>query len=151
MDYKKTLNLPNTAFPMKAKLAENEPKMVERWDREKTYEAILAAHKDDPKWVLHDGPPYANGNIHLGTAMNKILKDMIVKNKSMMGHLSPYVPGWDCHGLPIEHQVDVELGQKKDEVSAAEKRRLCREYADRFIDIQRNEFKISPRMVKGKT
>jgi len=140
-DYKKTLNLPQTEFAMKAKLYENEPKMVERWDRDRVYEAILEAHRHDPKWVLHDGPPYANGSIHLGTAMNKILKDMVVKSRAMAGHLSPYVPGWDCHGLPIEHQVDMELGDQKDSVGAAEKRKLCRAYADKFIDIQRHEFK----------
>ena len=115
--------------------------MIERWENKKIYEKILEAHKDDPKYVLHDGPPYANGNIHLGTAMNKIIKDMIIKSRSMSGHLAPYVPGWDCHGLPIEHQVDVELGDKKNTVSAAEKRKLCREFASRFIDIQRAEFK----------
>ncbi len=141
MDYKDTLNLPGTSFAMKAKLSENEPKMVERWEKDKVYEEILKVHAKDPKFVLHDGPPYANGNIHLGTAMNKIIKDMIVKSKSMAGRLSPYVPGWDCHGLPIEHQVDVELGAKKDEVDSAEKRRLCRRYAEKFIDIQRDEFK----------
>ncbi len=140
-DYKDTLNLPRTDFAMKAKLYDNEPEMVKRWDREKTYEAILEAHKDDPKWVLHDGPPYANGNIHLGTAMNKIIKDMIVKAMAMTGKRTPYVPGWDCHGLPIEHQVDVQLGDKKDQVDPAEKRRLCREYANKYLDIQREEFK----------
>jgi isoleucyl-tRNA synthetase len=141
VDYKNTLNLPRTEFGMKAKLYENEPKMVERWDRDKVYEAVLAAHQADPRWVLHDGPPYANGNIHLGTAMNKILKDMVVKSATMAGHLSPYVPGWDCHGLPIEHQVDLELGKDKDAVPADRKRKLCRDYAARFIEVQRQEFK----------
>jgi len=140
-DYKDTLNLPKTDFPMKARLSENEPAMVERWTREKTYQAVLEAHKNDEKWMLHDGPPYANGNIHLGTAMNKILKDMVVKSKTMTGKLSPYVPGWDCHGLPIEHQVDVELGHEKDTTPPDKKRKLCREYADKFIGIQREEFK----------
>ncbi len=141
MDYKDTLNLPKTDFPMKAKLHENEPGMVERWQRENVYQAVLQAHERDPKWVLHDGPPYANGSIHLGTAMNKILKDMIVKSRAMSGHKAPYVPGWDCHGLPIEHQVDVMLGEKKETTPPEEKRRLCREYADRFIRVQREEFK----------
>ncbi len=140
-DYKDTLNLPRTDFAMKAKLYDNEPAMVERWDREKIYEAVLEAHKDDPQWVLHDGPPYANGNIHLGTAMNKIIKDMIVKAMAMTGRKTPYVPGWDCHGLPIEHQVDVSLGDEKDKVDPAQKRRLCREYAWKYLDIQRDEFK----------
>ncbi|MFO8058381.1 MAG: isoleucine--tRNA ligase [bacterium] len=140
-DLKDTLNLPRTGFPMKAKLYENEPEMVKRWDREKTYEAVLEAHKDEPTWVLHDGPPYANGSIHLGTAMNKILKDMIVKAMAMTGRKTPYVPGWDCHGLPIEHQVDIQLGDQKDRVDPAQKRKLCREYADKYLDIQREEFK----------
>lgn len=140
-DYKETLNLPRTEFPMKARLFENEPKMVRRWEEKKTYQAVLAVHSGDPKFVLHDGPPYANGNIHLGTAMNKILKDMVVKCRAMAGRLTPYVPGWDCHGLPIEHQVDLELGNKKDTVSPAEKRKLCRAYAEKYLSIQREEFK----------
>jgi len=141
MDYKKTLNLPQTAFEMKANLAKREPELVRRWDQEKVYWKMLAAHSRDKKFVLHDGPPYANGSIHLGTAMNKVLKDIIVKSRALSGRLTPYVPGWDCHGLPIEHQVDKELGEKKGAISLTEKRRRCREYAAKFVDIQRGEFK----------
>ena len=110
-------------------------------DLARIYERIRAARQGAPVYVLHDGPPYANGNIHIGTALNKILKDIIVKYKSLQGFSSPYVPGWDCHGLPIEHQVLKNLGQKKDTMSQAEIRRLCREYAEKFINIQRDEFK----------
>ncbi|MDY6851700.1 MAG: isoleucine--tRNA ligase, partial [Thermodesulfobacteriota bacterium] len=140
MDYKATLNLPKTAFPMRAKLPQREPKTLAAWDEMKLYEKIRARSQGRPQWVLHDGPPYANGNIHLGTALNKILKDIIIKSREMMGWDSPYVPGWDCHGLPIEHQVDQELGSRKTEISQGDMRRLCREYAEKFIDIQRKEF-----------
>ena len=141
MDYKDTLNLPKTDFPMRASLAKREPEMLERWAEIGLYEKIRARSKGRPQWVLHDGPPYANGHIHLGTALNKILKDIIVKSREMMGFDSPYVPGWDCHGLPIEHQVDLQLGEKKNEISQGDMRRLCRKYAEKFIDIQREEFK----------
>ena len=113
MDYKDTLNLPKTDFPMKAGLAEQEPQRVDRWQKGNLYRKILNARKGYKKYILHDGPPYANGNIHIGTAFNKILKDFIVKVKSGLGYYSPYIPGWDCHGLPIEHKVDKELGEKK--------------------------------------
>ncbi|OGP59831.1 MAG: isoleucine--tRNA ligase [Deltaproteobacteria bacterium RBG_13_61_14] len=141
MDYKKTLNLPKTAFDMKANLARREPELVRRWDQDRVYAKMLAAHQNQPKFVLHDGPPYANGSIHLGTAMNKVLKDFIVKSRAMSGRFTPYLPGWDCHGLPIEHQVDKELGEKKGAISVIEKRRRCREYAGKFVDVQRGEFK----------
>ncbi len=141
MDYKKTLNLPQTRFEMKANLAKREPELVRRFDEERIYEKMLSVRKDKPKFVLHDGPPYANGHIHLGTGMNKILKDIVVKSKAMSGYYTPFIPGWDCHGLPIERQVEVELGRKKSEVSPLEFRRLCREYAHKFINIQREEFK----------
>jgi isoleucyl-tRNA synthetase len=141
MDYKTTLNLPKTEFPMKANLAEREPHLLREWDAMRLYERLREERAGRPRWILHDGPPYANGHIHMGHALNKILKDMIVKSRSMFGYDAPYVPGWDCHGLPIEHQVDKELGGKKREVSIPEKRKLCRAYAQKFIDIQRAEFK----------
>jgi len=141
MDYKKTLNLPQTSFPMKANLSEREPEILAKWDQLKLYELLRAQSKGRNPYILHDGPPYANGHIHLGTALNKILKDMIVKCRQMSGHDAIYVPGWDCHGLPIEHQVDKELGERKKSMSQVEVRRHCRRYAERFIDIQRQEFK----------
>ncbi len=141
MDYKATLNLPKTDFPMRANLPQREPQMLEHWEETKLYETIRERSKGRTPWVLHDGPPYANGHIHLGTAMNKVLKDIIIKSHEMMGFDSPYVPGWDCHGLPIEHQVDIQLGPKKAEMSQGDMRRLCRKYAEKFIDIQRSEFK----------
>ncbi len=141
MDYKKTLNLPETKFEMKARLSEREPELVRELDQNQIYQKMLSVRKGKPKFVLHDGPPYANGHIHLGTGMNKILKDIVVKSKAMSGYYTPYVPGWDCHGLPIERQVEVELGRKKSEVSPLEFRRLCREYASKFVNIQREEFK----------
>ena len=141
MDYKQTLNLPKTKFPMKGNLVKKEPEILERWEQEKLYETIRKVSKGRPKYMLHDGPPYANGNIHMGTAFNKILKDIIIKSKQMAGFDVPYVPGWDCHGLPIEHKVDSELGKKKREMTQAEVRGYCRRYAEKYIDIQRNEFK----------
>ncbi len=140
MDYKDTLNLPKTDFPMKANLAEREPEILKKWFEGKIYEKIQEKNKNLNTYILHDGPPYANGNIHIGHALNKILKDIIVKFKSMEGYRSPYVPGWDCHGLPIEHQVDKNLGPKKETIPIEEKRKLCREYADKFFRIQRDEF-----------
>ena len=141
MDYKKTLNLPKTTFPMKGNLVNKEPETLERWEKEDLYGTIRKISKGRPRYMLHDGPPYANGNIHMGTAFNKILKDIIIKSKQMAGFDVPYVPGWDCHGLPIEHKVDSELGKKKREMSQAEVRGYCRRYAEKYIDIQRNEFK----------
>jgi len=141
MDYKDTLNLPKTQFPMKANLPKREPDILNGWESEKIYKKILDVSRGREKYILHDGPPYANGHIHLGTALNKILKDMIVKSRFMSGYDSDYVPGWDCHGLPIEHQVDKELGEKKLDMTSVEVRRHCREYAKRFIDVQREEFK----------
>jgi len=140
-DLKQTVNLPKTSFPMKANLPTSEPKLLERWETERLYHQIRASRAGRPLYVLHDGPPYANGRIHLGTAFNKILKDFIVKSKTMAGFDSPYVPGWDCHGLPIEIKVDSELGSKKAQMSVAEIRRACRKYAEKFIDIQRQGFK----------
>jgi isoleucyl-tRNA synthetase len=147
MDYKTTLNLPKTAFPMKANLIQSEPQMLAWWEQIGIYKRLREVAADRPMWILHDGPPYANGHIHLGHVLNKVLKDVIVKARSMAGNNAVYVPGWDCHGLPIEHQVDKELGLDKASTDVrramdpVEKRRRCREYALKFIDIQREEFK----------
>ena len=144
MDYKTTLNLPSTSFPMKANLSRREPEQIRAWEESGLYAKIRAASRGRTRFVLHDGPPYANGHIHIGTALNKILKDIIVRSRQMAGFDAPYVPGWDCHGLPIEHNVDKELAKnkrRKEDLSRAEIRRMCREYAERFIDIQRDEFK----------
>src|SRR6266699_4248528 len=141
IDLKQTINLPRTDFPMKANLPVAEPKMLAAWERENLYAQIRASRAGRPTYILHDGPPYANGAIHLGTAFNKIVKDFIVKSRTMAGFDSPYVPGWDCHGLPIEHKVDQELGSKKAKMSAADIRRECRKYAEKFVDIQREDFK----------
>jgi isoleucyl-tRNA synthetase len=141
MDYKSTLNLPQTDFPMKANLVKKEPEMIEKWDQKGLYRNIRKASRHRESYMLHDGPPYANGNIHMGTAFNKILKDIIIKSKQMAGFNAPYVPGWDCHGLPIEHKVDIELGKKKMDMSQVQIRQFCRQYAERYLDIQRNEFK----------
>jgi len=141
LQWKDTLELPKTEFPMKAQLNKKEPEILKNWDDRKIYDMILEKRKDAPKYILHDGPPYANGHIHLGHALNKILKDFIVKSKNMEGFLAPYVPGWDCHGLPIEHQVDKKLGKKKREMDIIEVRETCRTYAEDFLGIQRDEFK----------
>jgi len=141
MDYKRTLNLPNTAFPMKANLVKREPEILEKWEEINLYQLIRRSSTGRKRYMLHDGPPYANGNIHMGTAFNKILKDIIIKSKQMAGYDAAYVPGWDCHGLPIEHKVDMELGPKKLKMSQVEIRQACRRYAEKYIDIQRKEFK----------
>ena len=141
MDYKNTLNLPKTSFPMKANLAQREPVILKKWEDERIYYRLREIAKDRPKYILHDGPPYANGHIHIGTALNKILKDLIVKSRNMAGFNGEYVPGWDCHGLPIEHEVDKNLGSKKSSYSISEKRKLCRAFATDFVNIQREEFK----------
>ena len=141
MDYKKTLNLPNTKFPMKASLAKREPEQLKMWEEKGLYNEIRGASKGRELFILHDGPPYANGHIHIGTALNKILKDIIVRSRQMSGLDAVYVPGWDCHGLPVEHNVEKELGAEKAEISQTEIRRLCLEYAEKYIDIQRDEFK----------
>jgi isoleucyl-tRNA synthetase len=139
-DWKDTLNLPRTGFPMKANLPTTEPETLARWEAMDLYGKIRAARQGKPKFVLHDGPPYANGQIHLGTALNKILKDFVVKSRSMAGFDTPYVPGYDCHGLPIELKVDRELGPKKRDMSVADFRRACRAYASRFIGVMTKEF-----------
>lgn len=136
-DYKATLNLPDTAFPMKAGLPQREPQILQRWDSIGLYQKLREIGKDRPKFVLHDGPPYANGKIHIGHALNKILKDMIVRSKTLSGFDAPYVPGWDCHGLPIEHKVEVTHGKH---LTADRTRELCREYAAEQIEGQKTEF-----------
>jgi isoleucyl-tRNA synthetase len=147
MDYKATLHLPKTDFPMKANLTQAEPRMLAWWDEIGIYKRLREVAADRPLWILHDGPPYANGHIHLGHVLNKVLKDVIVKSRSMAGFNAVYVPGWDCHGLPIEHKVDIELGLDRPGVDVrramdpVDKIRRCREYALKFIDVQRGEFK----------
>lgn len=140
-DYKQTLNLPKTDFPMRANLTQRETEQLARWEESELYQKIQRERGGREKYILHDGPPYANGHIHIGHALNKILKDFVVKSRSMSGDAAPYVPGWDCHGLPIEHQVLKDLGPKKQGMSKAEIRKRCREYADKFVQIQREEFK----------
>ncbi len=139
-----TLFLPQTGFPMRAGLPELEPKLLKQWEEIGLYEKIRAASKGRTKFVLHDGPPYANGNIHIGHALNKILKDLVVKSQQMLGHDSPYVPGWDCHGLPIEWKIEEQYrakGRNKDDVPVNEFRKECREFAAKWLDVQREEFK----------
>lgn len=141
MDYRDTLNLPKTAFKMKANLAQNEPQVLKIWEKSNLYQKIQDKSTEKPLFVLHDGPPYANGNIHLGTAFNKILKDIILRSKRMAGFNAPYIPGWDCHGLPIEHNVDKELGDKKTTIPKLSKRKACRDYANKWIKKQKEQFK----------
>ncbi|MGE5813154.1 MAG: isoleucine--tRNA ligase [Acidobacteriota bacterium] len=141
-DWKETINLPRTDFPMKANLATAEPQMLARWDERRVWQRLRErGQATAQKFVLHDGPPYANGKIHTGTMLNKVLKDFVVKSRTMAGFDAPYVPGWDCHGLPIELNVDRELGPRKRDMSVADFRRACRKYAERFIEIQRQGFK----------
>jgi isoleucyl-tRNA synthetase len=140
-ELKATLNLPQTDFPMKANLPQSEPKRLAAWEQDGLYEQIRGVRQDAPSYVLHDGPPYANGPIHLGHALNKCLKDFVVKSKTMAGFNAPYVPGWDCHGLPIEIKVDEKLGRKKLEMPAIAVRRACREYAEKYLNLQREQFK----------
>ena len=141
LDLKSTLNLPKTDFSMKANLPNNEPKMLDRWEKIRIYDRIREVHAGQPIYVLHDGPPYANGPIHLGTALNKTLKDFVVKSRNMSGFDAPYVPGWDCHGLPIEIKVDNQLGRKKLDMDPLAVREECRKYATKYLDLQRSQFK----------
>ena len=141
VDLKSTLNLPKTDFPMKAKLPEREPEQLAAWEAQGLYYRILESRADAPLFVLHDGPPYPTGEIHLGTGLNKVVKDMIVKSKTMSGFRAPYIPGWDCHGLPIETKVEKELGGKTSKVPAAEFRRMCRQFAAGFVEKHKVEFK----------
>ncbi len=139
--YKDTVFLPSTPFPMKGNLPQREPEWLKEWEKENLYSLIRKKSVNLPKYILHDGPPYANGNIHIGHALNKVLKDIIVKYKTMRGFDAHYVPGWDCHGLPIEHALFKEMGKRKEDVDRVEFRKKAREYADRFVSIQREEFK----------
>src|SRR5512143_3414988 len=139
-DYKDTVNLPDTAFPMKGDLARREPDMLAWWEERRIYEKMRAAAAGRPKFILHDGPPYANGAIHIGHAVNKILKDIIVKSRALDGFDAPYVPGWDCHGLPIEHAVEKVRGRDAKNFDAKAFRQACREFALEQIDVQRKDF-----------
>ncbi len=125
---------------MRAGLVKNEPKMQARWAGQGLYRRIREARAGQPVWVLHDGPPYANGDLHMGHVLNKVLKDIVVKLKTMEGLDSPYVPGWDCHGLPIEHQVMTSLGDKLRDMEPLEIRKLCRKHAEKFIEVQSKQF-----------
>ncbi len=140
-EWKETCNLPRTAFSMKANLHTAEPEAIARWDAMDLYGKLRRARQGAARFILHDGPPYANGEIHIGTALNKVLKDFVVKSRSMAGLDAPYVPGWDCHGLPIELKVDRQLGPKKRQMSVADFRRQCRAYAAKYVDIMRTDFK----------
>ncbi len=137
VDYKSTLNLPDTPFPMRGDLAKREPRWVAEWEARGVYRRIREARRGAPKWILHDGPPYANGAIHMGTAFNKILKDMVVKSRNLVGFDAPYVPGWDCHGMPIEIQIEKQYGK---DLPAAEVQAKSRAYAESQIDVQRADF-----------
>ena len=141
-DYKNTLNLPRTDFPMKADLVTREPERLKQWEEANLYEKIQASRANAEKFVLHDGPPFANGDVHVGTALNKILKDIIIKYQTLRGKSAPYIPGWDCHGLPIEFKVSQDM-RKAGDTSAdpATIRKACDAYARKFIDIQRTQFK----------
>jgi len=141
MDYSETLNLPRTKFPMRANLPRREPWILDLWKERKIYQKIRERRKDSPKYVLHDGPPYANGDIHLGQVLNKILKDIVIKYKTMQGFDAPFIPGWDCHGLPVEHQLFKKLGINKSEISQPDFREKARLYAYQFVEKQREEFK----------
>ena len=140
-DYKTTLNLPQTAFPMKANLTQREPQRLKHWEEMGLYQKMRAAGSGKPTFILHDGHPYANGELHVGHAVNKILKDIITKSKTLSGFDAPYVPGWDCHGLPIELNVEKKVGKPGHKVTAAEFRQKCREYAAKQVDNQREDFK----------
>ena len=140
-DYKNTLNLPKTSFAMKGNLAQREPQMLQEWQKENIYQKIREARKGAQRFILHDGPPYANGDIHIGHAVNKILKDIIIKSKTLSGFDVPYIPGWDCHGLPIEHQVEKKIGKAGTKKTHKEFREACRIYAEKQVDKQRTDFK----------
>src|SRR3979409_1781275 len=136
-NYKDTLNLPRTDFPMKANLTTREPELLKSWNETRLYQRIQESRQERPSFVLHDGPPFANGDVHMGTALNKILKDFVVKSQTMLGKRAPYVPGWDCHGLPIEYKV-VKESRK---LSPLEVRKRCDAFARKYVDLQREQFK----------
>src|SRR5258706_1182355 len=140
--FKETLNLPQTDFPMKADLVASEPARLKKWQEAHLYKRLLVARSDSPKgkWILHDGRPFANGDIHIGHLINKTLKDVILRFRTMQGSQTPYVPGWDCHGLPIEHKIQHKLGPKLREMSTVEVRRKCHEYAAKYVKIQSEQF-----------
>src|SRR5882724_3996333 len=147
MDYKNTLNLPQTNFPMRADLVNREPERLKKWETDQLYQRIQSQREKAQKFILHDGPPFANGDVHVGNALNKILKDIIVKYKSLRGYSAPYVPGWDCHGLPIEFKVSQEM-RKENAATASSAtldavtiRKACDAYARKYIDLQRAQFK----------
>ena len=140
-DYKETLNLPSTGFAMKANLPSKEPKMIEFWEEMDLRKAIATSREGREKFILHDGPPYANGQIHIGHAAQKVLKDIVIKSQTLNGKYAPYVPGWDCHGLPIELNVEKKKGKAGHKISVSEFRQACREYAQSQIDIQKKDFK----------
>src|SRR5687767_10497254 len=144
-NYKDTLNLPQTPFAMEAKLVQNEPARLKRWQELNLYRQLMEQRKSAPRWILHDGPPFANGDIHIGHVINKTLKDVIIRSRAMQGLQTPYVPGWDCHGLPIEHKIQEELQKKHGqtkfrEMSALDVRRACYEYAQKYATIQSEQF-----------
>ncbi len=139
-NYRKTLNLPKTAFAMKANLTQREPQIRKSWDKQKMYDTIRAQRENAPKYILHDGPPYANGDIHMGHVINKVLKDIVLKYKTMLGYDTPYIPGWDCHGLPIEVKVMAELGDKALDMDKLEIRKLCQKYASKYVKLQSKQF-----------
>ncbi|MDP6440044.1 MAG: class I tRNA ligase family protein, partial [Candidatus Brocadiia bacterium] len=141
MNYKETINLPKTAFSMKAGLARLEPQVQKQWDEMGLYKMIREARAGREKYVLHDGPPYPTGDLHIGTGLNKVLKDFIVRFHTMRGHDAPYVPGWDCHGLPIEVKVLEELGERRETTSKSEIRARCRDYALKYVEVQKRQFK----------
>src|SRR5277367_2759795 len=141
LELKKTLNLPKTDFPMKAGLPQNEPKQLAAWQDSRLYDRVLEARKGLPRFTLHDGPPYPTGHIHLGTGLNKILKDMVVRSKTLAGFRAGFIPGWDCHGLPIETQVEKEMGGKKGATDPVAFRKMCRAFANKFVDAHRLQFK----------
>ena len=135
-DYNQTMNLPKTEFPMRAGLPQSEPERLKKWEADRVYDHVMENNEGKPLYVLHDGPPYANGPIHIGHAFNKILKDFVVKSHAQRGYFTPYIPGWDCHGQPIEHMVEVTLGpEKMAEISQVELRQRCREWAEKYVDI----------------
>ena len=140
VDYKNTLNLPTTGFPMRANLPQNEPQWLAKWEKENQYQQIRDHYRGKQRFILHMGPPYANGDIHIGHASTTILKDMIVKSKALSGYDSPLVPGWDCHGLPIEINVEKKIGLANVDVPAPQFREACREYAQSQVDLQRASF-----------